>query len=150
MRWVFVHDLTGTHRDEYFYSTDVTLAPEKIVGLFTGRWSIEVTFQEVRTHLGFTTVRNWSKLSVLRTAPCLLGLFSLVSLIFARATKGKTPKAASTPWYPKKEVTFSDAMCLARRLCWVEVLRIPDKSAGVTKLPARLRLMLLDHLSQAT
>src|SRR6202522_3639760 len=31
--------------------TDVSLAPKEIVSLFTGRWSIEVTFQEVRTHL---------------------------------------------------------------------------------------------------
>lgn len=149
VRWVFVHDLTGTHRDEYFYSTDPTLAPEKIVGLFTGRWSIEVTFQEVRAHLGFTTLRNWSKQSVLRTAPCLLGLFSLVSLIFARASAGKKPKVASAPWYPKTEVTFSDAMRAVRRLCWAEVLRMPGKHTGVTKLPPRLRLTLLDHLSQA-
>jgi DDE superfamily endonuclease len=149
VRWVFVHDLSGTHRDEYFYSTDPTLAPEKIVGLFTGRWSIEVTFQEVRTHLGFTTVRNWSRQSVLRTAPCLLGLFSLVSLIFARASAGKSPKVASAPWYPKTEVTFSDAMRAARRLCWQEVLRRPGKHAGVTKLPTRLRLTLLDQLSQS-
>lgn len=150
VRWVFVHDLTGTHRDEYFYSTDPTLAPDKIVGLFTGRWSIEVTFQEVRRHLGFATVRNWSRQSVLRTAPCLLGLFSLVSLIFARAAQRKPPKIASAPWYHKKEPTFSDAMCAVRRLCWQEVLRRPDKHAGVTKLPTRLRLMLLDHLSQPT
>jgi hypothetical protein len=149
VRWVFVRDLTGTHRDEYFYSTEPTLGPEKIVGLFTGRWSIEVTFQEVRAHLGFTTVRNWSRKSVLRTAPCLLGLFSLVSLIFARAHEGKSPKIASAPWYRKTEPTFSDAMRAARRLCWQEVLRRPGKHAGVTKLPIRLRLMLLDHLSQA-
>ncbi len=35
--------------------------------------------------------RNWSKPSVLRTAPCLLGLFSLVSLIFARRWRHSDP-----------------------------------------------------------
>jgi hypothetical protein len=147
VRWVFVHDLSGTHRDEYFYSTDAALAPEQIVGLFTGRWSIEVTFQEVRAHLGFTTPRNWSIKSVLRTAPCLLGLFSLVSLIFARHARAKTVKPRSSPWYTKTEVTFSDAIATVRRLCWAEVLRQSSKHKGLTKLPARLRLMLLDHLS---
>jgi hypothetical protein len=150
VRWVFVRDLSGTHRDQYLFSTDLTLTPDRIVSLFTGRWSIEVTFQEVRAHLGFATVRNWSRKSVLRTAPCLLGLFSLVSLIFARLAERKSPRIASQPWYHKKEVTFSDAMCAVRRLCWQEVLRRPDKHAGVTKLPTRLRLMLLDHLSQPT
>jgi hypothetical protein len=149
VRWVFVHDLSGTHRDEYFYSTDPALAPERIVGLFTGRWSIEVTFQEVRAHLGFATMRNWSKKSVLRTAPCLLGLFSLVSLIFAHVSRSKPPKIASAPWYPKTQATFSDAMRAVRRLCWQEVLRTGGNHAGVTKLPGPLRLMLLAHLSQS-
>jgi len=149
VRWVFVQDRTGTHRDEYLFSTDPTLPPDQIVSLFTGRWSIEVTFQEVRAHLGFATVRNWCRRSVLRTAPCLLGLFSLVSLIFARVSEGKTPKVASAPWYSKSEPTFSDAIAAVRRLCWQEVLRSPGKHAGVPKIPRRLRITLLDHLSRA-
>jgi len=148
VRWVFVDDLTSTHRDESFHGTDPALAREKIVGRFTGRWSIEVTFQEVRAHLGFTTVRNGSRKSVLRTAPCRLGLFSLVSLMLARAGEAQTPKAASGPWYPKTEATFSDAMRTVRRQCWQEIFRIPGQHAGVTKLPTRLRITLLDHLSQ--
>jgi hypothetical protein len=55
VRWVFVHDLDGTHEDRYFYSTDPSLSPSRIVTLYTGRWGIEVTFQEVRRHLGFGT-----------------------------------------------------------------------------------------------
>jgi hypothetical protein len=149
VRWVFVHDVQGTHRDEYFYSTDPTLAPRQIVSLFTGRWSIEVTFQEVRAHLGFTTPRNWSAKSVLRTAPCLLGLFSLVSLIFHRHTRNKGAEPLSSPWYAKKEITFSDAMATVRRLCWSEVLKQSPGHAGVLKLPGRLRLTLLAHLSRA-
>jgi hypothetical protein len=149
IRWVFVRDLQGTHRDEYFHTTDVSLAPKEIVSLFTGRWSIEVTFQEVRTHLGFNTPRNWSAKSVLRTAPCLLGLFTVVSLIFHRHTRGKKVKPSSFAWYVKAETTFSDAMTCVRRLCWQEVLKQSPKHAGVLKLPAGLRLMLLDHLSRA-
>jgi hypothetical protein len=149
VRWVFVHDLDGTHRDEYFYTTDLTLAPDRIVSLFTGRWSIEVTFQEVRTHLGLATPRNWSKPSVLRTAPCLLGLFSLVSLIFAQLARGQTIRLPGDPWYAKPEATFSDAITAVRRLCWVEVLKQSRAHGGVAKLPRRLRLTLLDQLSRA-
>ena len=29
VRWVFVHDLTGTHRDEYFFTTDLTMSPRR-------------------------------------------------------------------------------------------------------------------------
>jgi hypothetical protein len=149
IRWVFVHDLSGTHRDEYFYTTDPTLPPEQIVGFFTGRWSIEVTFQEVRQHLGFTTPRNWCPKSVLRTAPCLLGLFSLVALIFQRLGQRHRITPHHDPWYAKNEVTFSDAIVAVRRLCWSEVLTKPWNHAGVTKLPRRLRLTLLDQLCRA-
>jgi hypothetical protein len=149
VRWVFVRDVTGTHRDEYFYSTDSTLTAAQIVSLYTGRWSIEVTFQEVRAHLGFATPRNWSAKSVLRTAPCLLGLFSLVSLIFARHARQKPIKPLCTAWYAKTEPTFSDAIASVRRLCWAEILKRPPNHAGVIKLPTRLRLTLLDQLSRA-
>jgi hypothetical protein len=149
VRWVFVHDLDGTHRDEYFYTTDLTLAPDRIVCLFTGRWSIEVTFEEVRAHLGFHTPRNRSKKSVLRTAPCLLGLFSLVSLIFARLARGNTLRPPGDPWYAKTQATFSDAITAVRRLCWIEVFQQSPVHAGVAKLPRRLRLTLLDHLARA-
>ena len=44
------------------------------------RWQLEVTFQEVRTHLGMETQRQWSDLSVARTTPNLLGLFSWTTL----------------------------------------------------------------------
>lgn len=149
VRWVFVHDIEGTHRDEHFYSTDPTMPPEQIVSLYTGRWSIEVTFQEVRAHLGFHTPRNWSRPSVLRTAPCLLGLFSVISLIFDHHTRGKGVPTACFAWYAKTETTFADAMACVRRLCWSEVFQQSPKHAGVTKLPRPLRIMLLDQLSRA-
>ena len=149
VRWVFVHDLEGTHRDEYFYSTEATLPPEQIVSLYTGRWSIEVTFQEVRAHLGLATPRNWSIKSVLRTAPCLLGLFSVVSLIFHRHTRGQGVRPASFAWYAKAEPTFADAMTCVRRLCWAVVFQQSPKHGGVAKLSRPLRIMLLDQLSRA-
>src|SRR5262249_52312324 len=148
-RWGFVHDIQGTHRDEYFYSTDPTMPPQQIVNLYTGRWSIEVTFQEVRAHLGFATPRNWSARSVLRTAPCLLGLFSVVSLIFQRQTRGQGIRPASCAWYAKAEPTFGDAITCVRRLCWAEVFRQSPKHAGLAKLTRPIRIVLLDHLSRA-
>jgi hypothetical protein len=150
VRWVFVHDIEATHRDEYFYSTDPTMPPDRIVSLYTGRWSIEVTFQEVRAHLGFATPRNWSKKSVLRTGPCLLGLFSVVSLVFQQHQRGHNVRPPSLPWYhAKAETSFGDAMTCVRRLCWAEVFRQSPKHAGLAKLSRPLRIMLLDHLSRA-
>jgi hypothetical protein len=42
IRWVFVHDLDGTHRDAYIYATDMALDPGDIVTRYARRWSIEI------------------------------------------------------------------------------------------------------------
>jgi len=150
VRWVFVHDLDGSHEDRYFYSTDASLSPSRIVTLYTGRWGVEVTFQEVRRHLGFHTPRCWTRPSVLRTAPCLLGLFSLVCLIHHHHTRGGGARALSTAWYEKAEPTFADAVASVRRLLWSQtVLKQADRHKAFQKLPPHLRDVLLDQLTRA-
>jgi hypothetical protein len=149
LRWVHIHDISGTHRDEYLFSTDPTLAPQQMVSLFTGRWDIEVTFQEARAHLGLATPRNWSRQSVLRTVPCLLGCFSLVSLIFARMTADRTPQVPSSPWHHRTHATFADAITAVRRLLWAEVLQQTPEHRAFSKLPAPLRQLVLDRLAAA-
>ena len=44
------------------------------------RWQLEVTFQEVRAHLGVETQRQWSDRAIARTTPILMGLFSWTTL----------------------------------------------------------------------
>lgn len=150
VRWVFVHDRQGTHRDEYFYSTDLTLRPEQIVTLYTARWSIEVTFEEVRAHLGFETPRNYVAKSVQRTAPCLLGLFSVISLVAAENVRRHGLQVPQTPWYAKAELTFSDAIATVRRSLWSEaILKESLGHGGLTKLKPSTRKLLLDYLSRA-
>ena len=51
--------------------------------------AIEVTFHEVRTHLGVETQRQWSDLAILRTTPALLALFSLVTIFAHQLLQGQ-------------------------------------------------------------
>ena len=44
------------------------------------RWSLEVTFEEGRAHLGIETQRQWSDRAIERSTPLLFGLYSLVTL----------------------------------------------------------------------
>lgn len=147
---MFTHDLQGTHRDDYFYTTDPTLSAPQIISWFTGRWPIETTFQEMRAHLGFESTRQRVANSVLRTAPCLLGLFSVISLIFAEHTRRHPVRLQCTRWYHKREPAFSDAIATVRRLFWTEtVFHTPSQHDAFEKLPRQLRQILLDHLSLA-
>jgi tetratricopeptide (TPR) repeat protein len=60
IRWVLVRDPAGKRAPQAFFSTDTTLAPAEIIAIFVRRWQVEVTFSEVRAHLGVETQRQWS------------------------------------------------------------------------------------------
>jgi len=150
VRWVYTHDIQGTHRDDYFYSTDPTLEAAQIVSWFTARWPIETTFQEMRAQLGFETTRQRTEKSVTRTAPCLFGLFSLVCLVYAEHRKRRSPRPACTDWYVKNEPTFADAIATVRRLFWEKtVFQQSVPNVAFEKVPRGLRNLLLDCLSRA-
>jgi hypothetical protein len=83
-------------------------------------------------------------------APLLLGLFSLVALIYAEHLKSHPPCVAVRPWYAKAEPTFSDALSTVRRLFWTESFTTGSAEAkALQKLPPELFNFVLDKLSQA-
>jgi hypothetical protein len=150
VRWVFVHDCTGTHREEYFFTTDPGMTPKQIIETFTGRWSIETMFQEMRAHLGLETTRGRTEQTVLSVAPCLFGLFSVVALLYAQLPASRRDDYAIT-WPGKNHAAFSDAITAVRRWLWVEWAFVTHgQNNTFTKLPRPLRKLLLHALTQAT
>jgi hypothetical protein len=148
IRWVFVHDLGGTHRDEYFYTTGAALGATEVVTGYTGRWSLECTFQESRTHLHSETTRGRCRSTVLRATPCLLGLYSVVVLLDHALPEAK--RSGGVSWPGKSSVTFSDALCSVRLWIWSEgVFPRAGIGSGLEKLPEPLRLMLEVALAPA-
>ena len=82
------------------------------------RWSVEVTFEEARAHLGLETQRQWSDLAIARTTPVLLALFSLVTVLALRLSQDGPIPVPATAWYHKAEPTFADCLALVRRHLW--------------------------------
>lgn len=149
VRWVHVRDLTGTHRDEYFFSTDPSMTPREIIEYFTQRWSIEVTFEEMRSCLGLETTRGRTEKTILRTAPSLFGLYSIVALLFAKLPQEKQ-RAGSIEWVGKETITFSDAMRAVRRWIWQDwILNTPTKGASFKNLPRNIRETVLSAMAAA-
>jgi len=149
VRWVFVHDCSGTHRDEYFFTTDTDMTPRAIIEAFTGRWSIETTFQEMRAYLGLETTRGWSEATVLRAAPCLFGLFSVVAALYAELPARRIDRIGIV-WPGKTNRTFSDAITAVRRWVWLEwVFATPEHSGAFSKLSRSTRTVLLYALAPA-
>jgi DDE superfamily endonuclease len=150
VRWVYVHDRTGTHRDEYFYSTAVTMSPPEILERYTERWNIETTFQEMRAYLGLETTRGWCAQTVLRAAPCLFGLYSVVALLYWQLP-AEAQAEGEVDWEGKKaEVAFADAITAVRRWLWTNwVFAEADHATAFAKLPESLREVLLYALAPA-
>ncbi len=118
IRWVLVIDPIGKMKPLPLMSTDPLLKPEQIIELYVDRWSIEVTFEESREHLGVETQRQWSDKAIARTTPILMGLYSLVFLMGNRLDKEGLLKVEKTAWYQKKHATFSDTLRAVRMAIW--------------------------------
>ncbi len=115
---MLVRDPSGHYEPRAFRCTDQEQEPTSIITDYLKRWSLEVTFEESRAHLGIETQRQWSDLAIERSTPALLGLYSLVAL-FGQALHpdGQIP-VAQAAWYPKQQATFSDVLMEVRRALW--------------------------------
>jgi hypothetical protein len=150
LRWVLLRDPAGQFEPQALLSTDPTVAPTQIIAWFVARWPLEVTFHEVRAHLGVETQRQWSDLAILRTTPALLGLFSLVTLFTQARLDGQPLPVRQAAWYAKTAPTFSDTLAFVRQLLWpVTVFSTSPSSNDVIEIPRALFDRLTDTLAFA-
>jgi hypothetical protein len=118
IRYVLVADPEGKLRMEAFFCTDLEATPEQILAWVVMRWSVEVTFEESRAHLGVGTQRQWSDQAIARTTPVLLALFSVVTVMALKLSQSIQIPVPVTAWYRKAEPTFADCLALVRRHLW--------------------------------
>jgi hypothetical protein len=148
--WVLIRDPNGRFKAQELLCTDLTASPVDILKCFVLRWQLEVTFHEVRTHLGLETQRQWSDLAIARTTPALLGLFSVVSWLADRLADGGTLPVRQAAWYVKPVPTFSDALAAVRHHWWRHLtfpLSLPQSDGG--KIPPVLLERFTDALCYA-
>ena len=151
IRWVLIRDPKGELDTQALLCTNPAVAPAQIVEWFVLRWQLEVTFQELRAHLGVETQRQWSDLAIARTTPILMGLFSWIALA-AHAFQERRPIVQRTAaWYAKPAPTFVDAIALVRRHLWIasHTFSMSPSGTDVEKVSDKLYARLLDSLAYA-
>ena len=149
IRWVLVVDPDGKCKPEAFFSTDLQLTPVQIVEYFVLRWSVDVTFEECRRHLGVETQRQWSDKAIARSTPALMSLFSIVCLIALRLSERIQLLPQTTAWYQKEWTTFSDVLTFVRRHIWDTKYSKSADDMGYVLFPVQEWEALLDILAMA-
>ena len=151
LRWVLVRDPQGEFATQALLCTDLAVEPAQILEWFVLRWQLEVTFQEVRAHLGVETQRQWSDHAIARTTPILMGLFSWTTLAAHLMQEQRPMSHRTAAWYAKPSPTFVDAIALVRRHLWLasEGFSLSDAEPDIWKVPAALYHRLVDSLAYA-
>ena len=150
IRWVLIQDKQSNKKPAALLCTDMSMSAEQIILYFIRRWSMEVTFKEVREQLGVETQRQWSDRAIARETPSLMGLFSIVSMWANTLFKNRLVKTESTAWYKKKHPTFSDAMAAVRKQLWQQrELCISEEHGEMIKIPKALYSELTEILARA-
>lgn len=151
LRWVLIRDPQGEFETQALLCTDLAAEPEQIISWFVRRWQMETTFQEIRQRLGFETQRQWSEKALRRTAPALLGLFSLVTLLAHRHMAEGVQIVRKAAWYDKAHPTFSDALALVRRQLWAreETFYRSSRESDTVKVPREFMERLTDAICYA-
>src|SRR5262249_15097173 len=117
-RWVLIRDPQGEFAPQALLSTHLAYSPAQIVHWVVRRWTMEVTLEEARAHLGVETQRQWNDLAIGRTTPALFGLYSVVTLMAHALLRSEARVVRTAAWYAKARPTFADAIAVVRRELW--------------------------------
>ena len=148
---MLIRDPLGEFEPQAVLCTDLGIQPVQIIEWFVLRWQLEVTFQELRAHLGVESQRQWSDLAIARTTPLLFGLFSWVTIAAHVQQLNQTTPVHSAAWYQKTLPTFSDAIASVRRALWPASITycMSPVDPKVQKVPSSLIDRILDTLCYA-
>jgi hypothetical protein len=118
IRWVLIRAPQARFKPQALLSTNLEPTSEQMLAWCVRRWTIEVTFEDARAHLGLETQCPWNDQAIARATPALLSLYSIITLTAHLLIAKGVTWVRSAAWYDKTRPTFSDAIALVRRHLW--------------------------------
>ena len=147
---MLIRDPEGKFETQALLCTKLEVTPLQVLEWFVLRWQVEVTFEEARAHLGMETQRPWSAKAVARTTPCVLGLYSLISLLAERMREQQGLTVRRDAWDAKERVTFAETLAMVRRWRWAEHhFQLSQTAADLRKVPRAFFARLTETLCYA-
>jgi DDE superfamily endonuclease len=150
IRWVLMRDPHERCKPQALLSTHLEHTCEQMLAWFVRRWSMEVTFEDARAHLGMETQRQWNDRAIARTTPALLSLYSIITLTAHLLIEKGATCVRSTAWYRKTRPTFSDAIALVRRQLWDHIhFSTSLQETDMIQIPSELFERFMDAVCYA-
>ena len=150
IRWVLMRDPKQVCKSQAVLSTTVDHTPEQMLPWFVRRWTMDVTFEDARAHLGMETQRQGNDRAMARTTPALLSLDAIITLTTQRLIEKGATCVRSTAWYRKTRPTFADAIALVRRHVWEHIhFSMSQQETDLMKIPRALLERFTDALCYA-
>jgi len=118
VRLVISRDPEGRERDDFFFTTKVSLTAEQVIGGFAGRWSIEDTFKNTKQFVGGQEPQTYKGQGPERAAMLSLWLGSMVWLWFLQQPAQVHQVIGPTGYPGKTRPSFQDAWAALRRHLW--------------------------------
>lgn len=144
---VVVRDPDGVEPDDYFFTTDLTLAPATVVSIYASRWAIEVTNRDAKQVVGAHEPQSWKHQGPERAAALGFWLHAAVWLTYITATGSGRPAMTQRDWYPGKTTpSFADAIAEVRRALWRERISAASQPADLT---SEMTTVLVEALATA-
>jgi hypothetical protein len=120
---VISRDPGGKERDDFLFTTDLTMTAAEVLECYNDRWAIEDTFKNTKQFLGAQQPQTYKGDGPEKVAAMSLCLYSMVWLWYLRQ-KSAMRYFLVPPWYRNKAApSFADALGCLRRQLWVERIK---------------------------
>jgi hypothetical protein len=120
---VISRDPFGKERDDFLFTTDLTMTAKEVLECYNDRWAIEDTFKNTKQFLGGQQPQTYKGQGPERAAALSLCLYSMVWLWYLRQ-KSRVRTFWVQPWYRQKSTpSFADALCCLRRELWSQRIK---------------------------
>jgi hypothetical protein len=118
LRIVIVKVQTGAIGVRVYFSTDPSLCVRQILERYSGRWSIETCFRNLKQLLGFADSSARKRAAVERTAPFVGFIYTVLVVWFVQHARTSSFAALPVrPWYRHKQgFSFADVLRTAQRV----------------------------------
>lgn len=146
VRLVIVRDPDGTEPDDYFFTTDLDAGAADVASRYADRWATEITFRDVKQHLGGQDPQSWRRQGPARAAALSLWLHATTWAWYLDThPTGRT--WTPRPWYPAKATpSFLDALAALRRELWSQRISTMSRTGPDN---TKITEALLDTLAYA-